>query len=358
MKTGRRRQRTEDGRRSRCGFGIVDCGLKSSESGERTGAGGPHLPTDNCKLTTANSLREKARADFREAQRLEACKRICQNCVFALRPTTKWFRIILASWPGLLACFNHPDAPGEMVETTRLSTCRNFRYRHKPTLRLEPPAPPGPGIRVIPLTKGKHAYVDEEDYDRLMKHKWTAFYTCGKWYAGRNDHGKCVLMHREIMKPPKGKVVHHVDGNGLNNWKSNLRVCTHSQNNIHRRPSGASSRFKCVYRDEQRNLWRSVPVYQGRQVYNGRYESEVDAARASDFKNVQLHGEFAYLNFPAEWPKERIREVYETGQAERDRLEALSDKRQVTSDKEDGGQESSTPEGNVGAKVKRKKANG
>jgi len=288
-------------------------------------------PTDRRLPTTDRAPRippgrAQAHADSLEAQRLEACQRCCQNCAFALRPTTKWFRILLAEFPGLLACFNHPDAPGEMTETSRLSVCRNFRYRHQPSFRLAAPAPPGPGICVIPLTRGKHAYVDAEDYDRLMKHKWTAFYTCGKWYAGRNDHGKCILMHREIMKAPKGKVVDHIDGNGLNNCKSNLRVCTYGQNNVHRRPRGESSPFKCVYRDQKRNLWRSTPAYRGRSVYNGRYESEIDTARASDYMNVRLNGEFAYLNFPAEWPKERVQAVYAEGQALRDKLEAANHK--------------------------------
>jgi len=94
-------------------------------------------------------------------------------------------------------------------------------------------------------------------------------YTCGKWYAGRNDHGKCILMHREIMHARKGKVVDHIDGNGLNNCKANLRLCNYSQKHL-RRPRGAVFRFKCVYRDEKRNLWRSTPAYQGRSVFNGR----------------------------------------------------------------------------------------
>jgi hypothetical protein len=204
-----------------------------------------------------------------------------------------------------------------MTEVISNKICRNFRLRHLPSVRLAPPEPPRPGVCCIPLTRGKHALVDAEDFDRIMKHKWTAYYTCGKWYAGRNDHGKCILMHREITKAPKGKVVDHIDGNGLNNCQSNLRVCTYSQNNVHRRPHGESSRFKCVYRDKRRNLWKSTPVYQRRSIYNGRYESEIDAARASDYMNVQLHGEYAYLNFPHEWPKERIKEVYEKAQAER-----------------------------------------
>ncbi|MCX5646162.1 MAG: hypothetical protein NTZ17_15995 [Phycisphaerae bacterium] len=52
-------------------------------------------------------------------------------------------------------------------------------------------------------------------------------------------------------------------------------------------------------------------------IYSGRYDDEIEAARASDQKNVEINGEYAYLNFPADWPKERIKEVYEKAQAER-----------------------------------------
>ncbi len=335
--TDDRRLTTEDRGPTDGGLPISDGGLERAELKSRTSethrlaCANPHPVADYLLPTTERPRRvppgrAEVDADLLEALRLEACRRCCRNCAFALRPKTLWLRIRLADLPDLMICFNHPEAPGEMRETSRLDVCRNFRFRYKPSFRLKAPAAPGPGICVIPLTKGKHAYVDAEDYDRLMEHKWTAYYTCGKWYAARNDHGKCVLMHREIMKAPKGKVVDHIDGNGLNNCKSNLRICTYSQNNIHRRPRGASSRFKCVYRDRKRNLWKSTPAYRRRSVYNGRYESETDAARASDYMNVQLNGEFAYLNFPAEWPKERVQAVYAEGQTLRDKLDARSDK--------------------------------
>jgi len=299
--------------------------------------------TGNCRLTTVNSPcvppgREKTQADRLEAERLQACQRCCQNCAFAMRPKTQWFRILLADFPGLWACFNHPNAPGEMTETARLSVCRNFRYRHQPSLRLDAPAPPGPGVRVIPLTRGKHAYVDAEDYDRLMKHKWTALYTGGKWYATRNDHGKCILMHREIMKAPKGKVVDHIDGNGLNNCKSNLRICTQGQNLCNSRPRGKTSVFKGVFYDKERGKYKAFVWENGATAVIGRYDDPIEAAKARDYRAVQLQGEYAYLNFPTEWPKERVQEVYAQARALRDRLETRSDKRKVISDKKGAGQ--------------------
>jgi hypothetical protein len=263
----------------------------------------------------------------------EVRKRCCANCVYACRPRDRWFRVLMSRSLGLLICVNCAAAPGEMRGVPATSVCRNFRPRRDPPLRLAPPDPPNDRIRYIALTKGKHAIVDAEDYDRLAQHKWMAFFTCGNWYASRAQKGKCILMHRQIMNPPRGLVVDHINGNGLDNRRCNLRICTYGQNSVHRRPRGDSSRFKCVYRDEKRNLWRSTPFYRGRSVYNGRYASEIDAARASDYMNVQLNGEFAYLNFPAEWPKQRIQEVYARGQSLREKLRAIGDKRQERGDK-------------------------
>jgi hypothetical protein len=260
-------------------------------------------------------------------------RRCCANCMFANRPKDRWFRVLMSRTLGLLLCVNCAGACGEMRAVPATGTCRNFRFRSVPPLRWAPPDPPESKVRYMALTKGKYAIVDAEDYDRLAKHKWMAFYTCGNWYAVRSDHGKCILMHRAIMKPPKDMVVDHINGNGLDNRKCNLRICTYGQNNINRRPHGDSSRFKCVYRDEDRKLWRSTPAYRGRSVYNGRYETEIEAARASDYMNIQLNGEYAYLNFPAEWPQQRIQEVYTQGQALREELEATSSRRKVRSDR-------------------------
>ena len=227
-------------------------------------------------------------------------------------------------WPGQLLCVNHPNAQGEIKEVVPCSTCRNFRARWKPPLRLPAPEPPGPNLRTIALTRGKHAIVDAEDYDRLMKHKWTACFNGDKWYAVRNDKGHCVLMHREIMHAPKGKVVDHIDGDSLNNPKFNLRLCSHGENSLNRRPTGKMSRYKDVTRVKGTNLWRSRASYKGMSIQVGYYKDEIEAARASDLKNIELHGEFAYLNFPDQWSKERIQAVYEAAEPERRRLEALA----------------------------------
>ena len=88
----------------------------------------------------------------------------------------------------------------------------------------------------IKLTKGMVALVDDEDYDRVLKFKWYAKYSknYGFQYAvrtnyeGKKQNGK-LFMHKFITNCPENKVVHHIDGNGFNNQKSNLMVLTPSE---------------------------------------------------------------------------------------------------------------------------------
>jgi len=248
-------------------------------------------------------------------------KRTCAYCVFAGWLTNRW--------PGQLLCVNSTEAPGKIKEVVPRSACRNFHGRREPPVRYPEPESPDDAVRYIALTKGMFAIVDAEDYEELSKHRWTAFYTCGKWYAARNSKGKCILMHRQIMKAPKGKVVDHHDGAGLDNRKANMRLCTYGQNNCNRRPRGKTSKYKGVTRDKKRNLWRSTAWYNGKSVHVGRYEDEIEAARASDYANVQINGEYAYLNFPEEWPKQRIKEVYKKAQAARRRSHAGTQSRRA-----------------------------
>jgi hypothetical protein len=122
----------------------------------------------------------------------------------------------------------------------------------------------------------------------------------------------------------------HRNGNSLDNRKCNLRLCTYGQNNRNRRPRGRTSRFKCVTYDAKRNQYRAAAWHNGKSVHVGRYDDELEAARAGDYANVELNGEYAYLNFPEEWPEERIRAVHEAAQARK-----LGHKERVTSDRQD-----------------------
>lgn len=230
-------------------------------------------------------------------------ERICANCTCAVRPTGRWFRLIMAHWPGLLACISHPDAPGRMREVTRLDTCRNFRAKARPAVRRKPPELPSDDIRYIPLTQGRFAIVDTADYAWLSQYKWCLNSTrAGGQYACRRVGRKQVSMHRLIMNAPKGMVVDHIDGNGLNNRRSNLRLCTPGQNMCNRRKYRGKSQYKGVFRKTRDGRCYAKIGFQGEKIYLGTFDTEIEAARAYDRKAIELFGEFARLNFPEAYP--------------------------------------------------------
>lgn len=226
-------------------------------------------------------------------------KRCCANCVYAAKPIGRWLRVILMRFPGLWICFNHVDSPGEMTEVCGHGVCRNFRARRWPRgRRVEPPKPPGDDVRYIPLTRGKYSIVDAEDFEKLSKYKWTLIKRGKGEYACRREKGRHISMHRVIMNAPDDVVVDHIDGNGLNNRRSNLRLCTKAQNSYNSRPRGGSSGYVGVTYRKRDGKYYAVIGFQGEKVHVGEFDDEIEAARARDFKALELQGEFAYLNFP------------------------------------------------------------
>jgi hypothetical protein len=151
----------------------------------------------------------------------------------------------------------------------------------------------------IPLTQGKVALVDDDMYDYLMQWKWQAKRNrkSDLWYAYRSVwKGKPVFMHRAIMNAPAGFDVDHKDNNGLNNLRSNLRICTHAQNSINQQKhKNNTSGYKCVY--PVRKRWCAKIRYNNKNVHLGMFDTPEDAARAYDAKAKELYGEFARTNF-------------------------------------------------------------
>jgi len=125
-------------------------------------------------------------------------------------------------------------------------------------------------------------------------------------YAVRQDRERTVSMHRLIMDPPGGMVVDHIDNNRANNCRFNLRVCTPLQNARNRpRSSRSHSRFKGVEYAKRLEKWYAKWWYNKRNHRLGYFDTEIDAARGYDLAAVRWFGDFAYLNFPKEWPPER-----------------------------------------------------
>lgn len=153
-------------------------------------------------------------------------------------------------------------------------------------------------MREIVLTHGKVALVDDEDLPRVESFAWYARHKRGVWYAISTEAGR---MHRLILDAPDGVAVDHVNGDGLDNRKENLRLCTHAENmrNARKRCKG-SSKYKGVYYQEQgHNLsrpWRAQITIDRELILLGAYSSEGEAAEAYNAAAIQYFGQFCCLN--------------------------------------------------------------
>ncbi len=220
----------------------------------------------------------------------------CHDCIHSICDSTVCIMSFPLAWGSRLLCTNHPDAPGQLRSAPLRPVCRNFRPKRRRPHRVEPPAPADSSVRHIALTKGKFAIVDAADYAYLSRFRWHATECRGRFYAATVINGKSVSMHRMLMNPSEGKVVDHIDGNGLNNRRANLRLCTPTQNRRNTRPRRKTSAFLGVSRRGDKYLARIK--HRGRSLYLGLFDTEVEAAQARDDKAKELFGEFAWLNFP------------------------------------------------------------
>ena len=149
------------------------------------------------------------------------------------------------------------------------------------------------------------AVVDDEDYDALACFKWHVVRMgAGKkcLYAARNakigGKWRLALMHRVILGAGSGLVVDHIDGDGLNNTRSNIRLVTQSENMRNQKTRGDNKTgLRGVYRSGKTRFTATL-MCDGIVHYLGHFKTREDAARAYDAA-ARLHfGEFAHPNFP------------------------------------------------------------
>lgn len=152
-------------------------------------------------------------------------------------------------------------------------------------------------MKEIKLTRGKVAIVDDEDYERLSMHSW---HSTEKGYAATTVYadGKriSVRMHRMLMGLGSGdsRQVDHINGNRADNRRSNLRICTASENSRNRALTTANkSGIKGVYFYKPQNKWRGEVEVEGSVFMVGTFNTPEEARDAVRKKRIELHGEFA-----------------------------------------------------------------
>lgn len=153
----------------------------------------------------------------------------------------------------------------------------------------------------IPITKGQVLIIDHDDYELVKQYKWYATTNCSVYYARTKKHinGKIarILLHRLITNCPRDMQIDHIDGNGLNNCRDNLRVCTHSQNQHNKKKMKRNtSGYKGVFFNKRDSNWKSMIMVNKKSVFLGYFSNPEDAYKAYCEAAEKYHGEFKNLD--------------------------------------------------------------
>lgn len=135
---------------------------------------------------------------------------------------------------------------------------------------------------------GKSVFVDDEDYEVLVKHTWHSSKGC----AATTIDGKHVKMHRLITKFEHA-FIDHINGDPLDNRKENLRPCTRAENTRNSKPWG-DRKYKGVFLNKKK--WKASINHNGKVHNVCGFDTEKDAAIMYNYLAEQFFGEFAYLN--------------------------------------------------------------
>lgn len=151
------------------------------------------------------------------------------------------------------------------------------------------------------ILKGKYggiALVDDDDYLKVKDYNWVmakeGYVFFGKYNSGKRTR---ILLHRLIMRTPKGYFTDHRNHNRLDNRKENLRVCTAAQNSFNRLKSSKILGYKGIYFNKDKQKWRADIHAYGKRIFLGLFESDIIAAKAYDIAAKKYHKEFAQTNF-------------------------------------------------------------
>ncbi len=151
--------------------------------------------------------------------------------------------------------------------------------------------------------KGCLALIDQDDLEKIDGYRWLARPSGNRLYVQHLNHfkggkQKVVHMHRLITNCPPDKIVDHINGNTLDNRKSNLRICTYAENTKNSRKKRNYKKYKCTsfHGEEKEHPWGAYIVNNYKKINLGRFNTEEEAASAYNQAAVRYFGEFAKLN--------------------------------------------------------------
>ena len=162
-------------------------------------------------------------------------------------------------------------------------------------------------MKRIKLTQGKYTLIDDEDLALVSQHHWCVQRTVkNRFYAvtavQKDYKRQKIHMHRLILKARKGQDVDHKDQDGLNNQKSNIRLCTRQQNMTNKPPrngfKGVNDRSTYRGYEGNKKCYMAAISVKGKRIYLGHFFTKREAAKAYDKAALKWFGEFANLNFP------------------------------------------------------------
>lgn len=148
-------------------------------------------------------------------------------------------------------------------------------------------------MRLIPLTRGQFATVDDDDYESLAEHNWHALKQPNTYYAARSvkSDGKkiTIWMHRQVNGTPPDLLTDHINGDGLDNRKENLRCASHQDNMINcGRHKSCISIYRGVSWHISNRRWIAQITVDYRNIYIGGFSSEEEAHIAYESRRREL----------------------------------------------------------------------
>ena len=148
-------------------------------------------------------------------------------------------------------------------------------------------------MKEIKLSRGLVTIVDDEDYEKVIKLKWSPV-SKGR---GKPDvyvrHRSRLYLHRFITDCPKGKQVDHINGNGLDNRRCNLRICEPGENSRNQKKRiNNKSGYKGVSWIKDKKKWKSCICFNYKNIHLGFFDSIEEAASAYALASQKIHGKF------------------------------------------------------------------